>query len=345
MNTIEWVDGKIRLLDQTRLPLEEVYLDLTDYQSLVRAIKEMRIRGAPALGVAAAYGVALGAAAIDEESKEAFESRLGPVYEAIVASRPTAVNIRWAVERMRRVVSAQRDISGVKKALLNEALAIHRQDEAINPRIGAHGAGLLQGKGTVMTHCNAGALATTGYGTALGVVRATIERGTALKVIATETRPFLQGSRLTAWELARDQIDVTLITDSMAGHFLKKGDIDCVIVGADRIAANGDVANKIGTYSIAVLAKENAVPFYVAAPISTIDLSISSGEEIPIEERSPEEVLSFAGVQVAPQQVKAANPAFDITPYRYVSAIVTENGIAREPYLEELKALVEKIEE
>ena len=339
MKTIEWIGDKVRILDQTRLPLAEVYLELSDYQGVVRAIKEMRIRGAPALGLAAAYGVVLGANSIDTTGKESFIRKMKPVIDALGSSRPTAVNIRWALERMERVIEVT-EIAGIKESLLNEALAIHREDEESNRRMGALGAELLLGKSRVMTHCNAGALATTGYGTALGVIRSAVERGTTLKVMATETRPFLQGARLTAWELVQDSIDVTLITDSMAGHFLSKGEVDCVIVGADRIAANGDVANKIGTYSISVLANENEVPFYVAAPISTVDLSMPSGEGIPIEERSEEEVVRFAGQRVAAEGVSVANPAFDVTPHRYVSAIITERGIAEEPYSESLKNLV-----
>ena len=341
MNSIEWRDGKLILLDQTLLPRQEVYLELDDYREVARAIKEMRVRGAPAIGVTAAYGVALGAWAIDSQDMADFKARLGPVCDEIAASRPTAVNLRWAVDRMKRVFDGQHTPEAAKDALIAEAITIHREDEAINRRIGAHGAELIQGGGMVMTHCNAGALATAGYGTALGVIRSAIESGTAVRVLATETRPFLQGARLTAWELSQDEIDVTLITDSMAGHFLKSGDVDCVVVGADRIAANGDVANKIGTYSIAVLAKENSVPFYVAAPISTLDLSLTSGDDIPIEERDPREVLEYAGVGVAPEGVKAAHPAFDVTPSRYVSAIITENGIARAPYSEALKLLTD----
>ena len=339
MNSIEWRDGKLILLDQTLLPRQEVYLELDEYREVARAIKEMRVRGAPAIGVAAAYGVALGARAIDSQDMVDFKARLGPVCDEIAASRPTAVNLRWAVDRMKRVFDEQSSPEAAKDALIAEAITIHREDEAINRRIGAHGAALIQGGGMVMTHCNAGALATAGYGTALGVIRSAIESGTPVRVLATETRPFLQGARLTAWELSQDEIDVTLITDSMAGHFLKSGDVDCVVVGADRIAANGDVANKIGTYSIAVLAKENSVPFYVAAPISTFDLSLTTGDDIPIEERDPREVLEYAGVGVAPEGVKAAHPAFDVTPSRYVSAIITENGIARAPYGEALKLL------
>ena len=339
MNSIEWRDGKLILLDQTLLPRQEVYLELDEYREVARAIKEMRVRGAPAIGVAAAYGVALGARAIDSQDMVDFKARLGHVCDEIAASRPTAVNLRWAVDRMQRVFDGQCNPEAAKDALIAEAITIHREDEAINRRIGAHGAELIQGGGMVMTHCNAGALATAGYGTALGVIRSAIESGIPVRVLATETRPFLQGARLTAWELSQDEIDVTLITDSMAGHFLKSGDVDCVVVGADRIAANGDVANKIGTYSIAVLAKENSVPFYVAAPISTLDLSLTSGDDIPIEERDPREVLEYAGVGVAPEGVKAAHPAFDVTPSRYVSAIITENGIARAPYSEALKLL------
>ena len=339
MNSIEWRDGKLILLDQTLLPRQEVYLELDEYREVARAIKEMRVRGAPAIGVAAAYGVALGARALDSQDMVDFKARLDPVCNEIAVSRPTAVNLRWAVERMQRVFDGQCNPEAAKNALIAEAITIHREDEAINRRIGAHGAELIQGGGMVMTHCNAGALATAGYGTALGVIRSAIESGTPVRVLATETRPFLQGARLTAWELSQDEIDVTLITDSMAGHFLKSGDVDCVVVGADRIAANGDVANKIGTYSIAVLAKENSVPFYVAAPISTFDLSLTTGDDIPIEERDPREVLKFAGVRVAPEGVKAAHPAFDVTPSRYVSAIITENGIARAPYSEALKLL------
>ncbi len=338
MKPIEWTSGKLRLLDQTLLPKKKVWLDIDNHQGVARAIKEMRVRGAPAIGVAAAYGVALAAEGIQAEGMGDFLARLGIACDVIAASRPTAVNLKWAVERMRRVAGGHDEVDSAKEALLAEAKAIHEEDEAINRRIGANGAELIR-SGAVMTHCNAGALATAGYGTALGVIRSAVESGRAVRVLATETRPFLQGARLTAWELSQDGIDVTLITDSMAGHFLKTEDIGCVVVGADRIAGNGDVANKIGTYSIAVLAKENSVPFYVAAPISTLDLSLESGDDIPIEERDPREVLEYAGVGVAPEGVKAAHPAFDVTPSRYVSAIITENGIARAPYGESLKLL------
>ena len=342
MKTIDWIDNKVRMLDQTFLPLKEVYLDIADYQGVVKAIKEMRIRGAPALGVAAGYGVVLGALKLDAPSKNELLGKMEPVFKDIASSRPTAVNIAWALERMRKVLESGQNVEAVKQELLEEAQEIHRQDEEANRRMGELGAELLRDKATVMTHCNAGALATAGYGTALGVIRAAIDTGTPLRVFATETRPFLQGARLTAWELTKDDIDTTLITDSMAGHFLKKGEIDCVIVGADRVAANGDVANKIGTYSIAVLAKENDIPFYVAAPVSTIDFSIATGDDIPIEERKQEEVTHFNSVRVAAEGVSVANPAFDVTPHKYVSAIITERGIAREPYIEELKLLLER---
>lgn len=339
MKPIEWTSGKLRLLDQTLLPRKKVWLEIDNHEGVARAIREMRVRGAPAIGVAAAYGVALAAEGIQAEGIGDFMARLSIACDVISASRPTAVNLKWAVERMRRVAGGHSEIDSAKQALLAEAQALHREDEAINRRIGAHGAELIRGGSTVMTHCNAGALATAGYGTALGVIRSAVESGRGVRVLATETRPFLQGARLTAFELSQDGIDVTLITDSMAGHFLKTEDIGCVVVGADRIASNGDVANKIGTYSIAVLAKENSVPFYVAAPISTLDLSLDSGDDIPIEERDPKEVLEYAGVGVAPEGVKAAHPAFDVTPSRYVSAIITENGIARAPYGESLKLL------
>ena len=337
MKAIQWASDKLRLLDQTLLPRQETYLDIDDYRGVARAIKEMRVRGAPAIGVAAAYGVALGARGIESVDIDEFRDRLSLVCDDIAASRPTAINLKWAVDRMRRLAESQVDVGDAKDALISEAIAIHQEDEAINRRIGVHGAALIGGSGMVMTHCNAGTLATAGYGTALGVIRSAVESGTPVKVLATETRPFLQGARLTAWELSQDKIDVTLITDSMAGHFLRSGDIECVVVGADRIAANGDVANKIGTYSIAVLAKENSVPFYVAAPISTLDLSLTTGDDIPIEERDPKEVLEYAGVGVAPEGVKALHPAFDVTPSLYVSAIITENGIARAPYSESLR--------
>jgi len=345
--TIEWTEDGVRMIDQTRLPAEEVYRTCRDYREVAEAIRAMVIRGAPAIGVAAAMGIALGikqsAARTVAELRAEFEA----IAETISRTRPTAVNLFWAVKRMRVVfersltaqVSEAEKVAGVRAMLVEDAYRILMEDIAANQAMGQHGAALLPDSGTVLTHCNAGALATGGYGTALGVIRAAVAAGKKIKVFADETRPFLQGARLTAWELAKDGIPVTLITDNMAGHFMQRGEIQAVIVGADRIAANGDVANKIGTYTVAVLAKENGVPFYVAAPRSTIDLSIASGDAIPIEERSPREVTHWAGVPTAPEGIEARHPAFDVTPHRYVTAIITERGIARVPYTESLKAL------
>ena len=339
MKAIEWVQGKIRLLDQTRLPWDEVFLELSDYRELPQAIKQMRIRGAPTIGLAAAYGMALGAQGIEAKSKEEFLKELDSVAQTLAATRPTARNLFWALERMNRAAQAG-DVAQIKAALLNEARKIERENEEADKLIAAFGAELIRDGFTVLTHCHTGSLATAGYGTALGAIKEAAKQGKRIRVYATETRPLLQGARLTTWELMREGISVTLITDGMAGHFLKNRAIDCVIVGADRIAANGDVANKIGTYSIAVLAMENAVPFYVAAPLSTVDLSLASGDEIAIEERGPEEVTHIRGVAIAPDGVGVANPAFDVTPHYYVSAIITEKGIIREPYVERLRKLL-----
>ncbi len=339
MNTIEWANGKVLLLDQTRLPAEQVVLEIGDYRQMIEAIKMLRIRGAPALGVAAAYGIVLGGQAIRTDDRGPFLEQLDTVVQEIVASRPTAVNIAWAADRMRRAIPQTGQASEIRSALSTEAAVILAEDITINTAMGAHGAALIPDQSTVLTHCNAGSLATAGFGTALGVLRAAKEQGKDLKVMATETRPLLQGARLTAWELVQDGFSTTLITDSMVGHFLSLGRIDCVIVGADRIAMNGDVANKIGTYTIAVLAHENNVPFYVAAPTSTIDPAMETGDAIPIEERAPEEVTQFRGIQTAPEGVGVANPAFDVTPHRYISAIVTEHGVARSPYTESLRLM------
>ncbi len=342
VNSIEWTGEMVLLLDQTRLPSEEVVLEINDYRAMIEAIKSLRIRGAPALGIAAAYGSVLAARTLaDERDRDTFLKRLDTSIDEIVESRPTAVNMEWAAARMRRAVPPHADIPGILESLEREAELILSEDVETNRTMGAHGAALLPDHGAVLTHCNAGALATAGYGTALGVLRAGRERGKDIRVFATETRPLLQGARLTTWELARDGFDPTLITDSMVGYFLKAGDIDCVILGADRIAMNGDVANKIGTYTIAVLAKENGVPFYVAAPTSTVDPALPSGKEIPIEHRAPEEVTRFRSERTAPAGVRAANPAFDVTPHRYVSAIVTEKGVATPPYTESLKLMLE----
>ncbi len=339
MKAIEWVQGKIRLLDQTRLPWDEVFLELSDYRELPQAIKQMRIRGAPTIGLAAAYGMALGAQGIEAKSKEEFLKELDSVAQTLAATRPTARNLFWALERMNRAAQAG-DVAQIKAALLNEARKIERENEEADKLIAAFGAELIRDGFTVLTHCHTGSLATAGYGTALGAIKEAAKQGKRIRVYATETRPLLQGARLTTLELMREGISVTLITDGMAGHFLKNRAIDCVIVGADRIAANGDVANKIGTYSIAVLAMENAIPFYVAAPLSTVDLSLASGDEIAIEERGPEEVTHIRGVAIAPDGVGVANPAFDVTPHYYVSAIITEKGIIREPYVERLRKLL-----
>lgn len=342
MNTVEYVDGKVRLIDQTLLPLEQRWVECTTYDEVAEAIRTMKVRGAPAIGVTAAYGMALGAIGYPGSDSDGFEVHMRKVAERLAKTRPTAVNLFWAIERTLGVaLEASRDgVDAARRALMETADRMAKEDVEANRRMGAFGAELLPDKCTILTHCNAGALATVDYGTALGVIRAAVERGKQIKVFADETRPFLQGARLTAWELVTDGIPVTLITDSMAGHFMQRGMIDAVVVGADRIAANGDVANKIGTYSVAVLAKENGIPFYVAAPTSTVDLAISSGEEIVIEERDPREVLYIGGRRIAPEGVDVANPAFDVTPHRYVAAIITENGVARPPFGEALKRLV-----
>jgi methylthioribose-1-phosphate isomerase len=336
---IEWLDGKLRILDQSKLPWEQILTDLDNYHDVVLAIKEMRVRGAPAIGVAAAYGIALGALGIKTANKDEFLVELNQVMQTFAASRPTAVNLFQAINRMRKVAGGD-SITEIKSSLVNEAKRIHEEEITATRQLSQLGAGLVKDGSTLLTHCNAGPLATAGYGTALGVIKAAKEQGKRVSVFATETRPLLQGARLTTWELMQEGIPVTLITDSMAGYFMQQKTIDCVIVGADRIAASGDVANKIGTYTLAVLAKESKIPFYVAAPTSTIDFSLSSGDKIPIEERSPEEVTHIQGVPVATEGIRAANPAFDVTPHNYVSAIITEKGIAREPYVEGLTKIV-----
>ncbi len=330
VETIQWTDAGVVMIDQTRLPREQVFVTCRGYLEVAEAIRSMVIRGAPAIGVAAAMGVALGV----REGAD-FDT----VCETLAATRPTAVNLFWAIDRMRRLrISLEGETRGeIIRRMVEEAKEIRLDDIAICRAIGRHGAALVPDGKTVLTHCNAGALATAGYGTALGVIRAAVESGKHIDVFADETRPFLQGSRLTAWELQQDNIPTTIITDNMAGHFLKSGRIGCVVVGADRIAANGDVANKIGTYSVAVLAKENGVPFYVAAPVSTFDLTLPSGDSIPIEQRAAGEVTHVFGVAIAPENIAVANPAFDVTPARYVSAIVCERGVAWAPYEESLR--------
>jgi methylthioribose-1-phosphate isomerase len=332
---IEWLDGKLRILDQSKLPREQIFADLDNYHDVVLAIKEMRVRGAPAIGVAAAYGIALGALDIKTANKDEFLAQLNQVMQAFTVSRPTAVNLFQAINRMKKAARGD-GVTEIKNSLVNEAKRIHQEEVTATRKLSQLGAGLIKDGFTLLTHCNAGPLATAGYGTALGVIKAAKEQGKKVSVFATESRPLLQGARLTTWELRQEGIPVTLITDSMAGYFMQQKKVDCVLVGADRIAANGDVANKIGTYTLAVLARENKIPFYVAAPTSTIDLSLSSGDKIPIEERSPEEVTYIQGMPIAPEGIRAANPAFDVTPHSYITAIITEKGIIKEPYTEGL---------
>ena len=345
IKTLEWTDDGVVMIDQRKLPSEEVYPLFRTYREVASAIEDMVVRGAPAIGVAAAMGIALGVKNSSATDAAELDREFDLICERMSQTRPTAVNLFWAIERMKSVHSRCRregmNTAAIKARLVQEALRIHDEDVDSNRRMGEFGATLLPDHGTVLTHCNAGALATAGFGTALGVIRAAVESGKRLAVFADETRPFLQGARLTAWELAKDDVPVTLITDGMAGHFLKAGTIDCVIVGADRIAANGDVANKIGTYMVALAAHENNVPFYVAAPLSTVDFSLNSGEEVPIELRSETEVTHFQGRRVAAEGVNVINLAFDVTPHRYISAIITDAGIAREPYDTSLKALEE----
>lgn len=338
---IEWVDDKVRLIDQTRLPLNEVWLEFSDYRDVVTAIKEMRIRGAPAIGVAGAYAVALAALELRRGDGGDFTARLETAAQEIQAARPTGANLGWAVQRMLAVAGHSASAGSAVTALIAEAVAVQDEDEAGNRRIGRFGADLIPTPSAVLTHCNAGALATGGYGTALGVVRTAWDDGRISRVFATETRPFLQGARLTAWELVQAKIDSTLIPDSAAGQLMRRGGVDAVVVGADRIAANGDVANKIGTYSLAVLAHENEIPFYVAAPTSTMDLSLPSGDSIPIEERPAAEVTHVAGTRIVPDGIAVLNTAFDVTPHRYVTAIITEVGVLRAPYEQSLKGIEE----
>jgi methylthioribose-1-phosphate isomerase len=339
VETIQWTAEGVVMIDQTRLPRETVFVTCRSYREVAEAIRGMVIRGAPAIGVAAAMGMALGVLGADPAKLDA---EMDEIAATLGATRPTAVNLFWAIDRMQRLYAQLRGrpVEEIRALMAGEAQRIRGEDIAINQAMGRHGAPLVPDGKTVLTHCNAGALATEGYGTALGVIRAAVAAGKKIDVFADETRPLLQGARLTAWELMQDGIPTTLITDNMAGHFLKSGRIGCVIVGADRIAANGDVANKIGTYTVAVLAKENGVPFYVAAPISTLDLTLPCGDGIPIEQRPAHEVTQVFGTPLAPAGVAVLNPAFDVTPARYVSAIITERGVARAPYQESLKSLV-----
>jgi methylthioribose-1-phosphate isomerase len=341
---IEWTAKGVVMLDQRRLPGEVIRHTYTDYREVAAAIKDMVIRGAPAIGVAAAMGIALGVEHSSVRTLEELRAEFPGICLTIARTRPTAVDLFWAVERMTRrfeQLSARNSpLDAVRRAMVEEACAIHAEKRATDEAMGRLGAELMPASGKVMTQCNAGALATAGIGSALGVIRVAVEQGHKLHVLVPETRPYLQGSRLTAWELHEGGIPLTLITDNMVGHFMKTGSVGAVVVGADRIAANGDTANKIGTYQIAVLAHEHGVPFYVAAPVSTFDLTIASGEQIPIEERAAEEVTHFRGVRIAPD-VSAANPAFDVTPARLISGIICERGVARAPYAESLRRLAD----
>jgi methylthioribose-1-phosphate isomerase len=338
--TVEWKDGRVVVLDQTLLPRETVYHRYADPKEVADSIRNMVVRGAPAIGVTAALGLALAAQSMESKTLLDARKEFEKWTETFAATRPTAVNLFWAIDRMKK--HAARDFPDTRawaSALVEEAKQIRLEDIAACKKMGGFGASLVPQNARILTHCNAGALATAGWGTALGVIRSAHEEGKKISVWVDETRPFLQGARLTAWELFQEKIPATLISDNMAGYWMSKKEVDLVVVGADRIAANGDVANKIGTYSVAVLAKENNIPFYVAAPLSTIDLSCPSGEKIPIEERNPKEVLEFAGHPVAPEGFKARHPAFDVSPAKYVTAIITEKGIAKPPYNESLKAL------
>jgi methylthioribose-1-phosphate isomerase len=329
IQTLEWTEQGVRFIDQTKLPTEETYVTCKTHEQVADVIRNMVVRGAPAIGVAAAMGIALGMKNSKSESTGDLKRDLDQICDIIGKTRPTAVNLFWAI----------RPIPQIKQELIEEARRMHAEDIAANQAMGRHGATLIPNEGGVLTHCNAGALATAGYGTALGVIRAAVEQGKKIHVYADETRPFLQGSRLTAWELMKDGIPTTVISDNMAGAMMKQGKIGAIVVGADRIAANGDVANKIGTYSVAILAKEHGIPFYVAAPISTVDLACPDGSKIPIEERNRKEITHIGGRQVVPDGVEVENPAFDVTPAKYVAAIITEKGLARAPYEDSLSRL------
>jgi methylthioribose-1-phosphate isomerase len=345
---IAWTDRGVVMLDQRRLPAEEISHTYTGYRDVAKAIREMVIRGAPAIGVAAAMGVALGVQKSSANSLADLRVEFPVIVETLAQTRPTAIDLFWALERMKRrfaeVSGSTSDLAIIRQTMIEEAQAVHQEKWAIDEAIGRFGAEFMPREGQVMTQCNAGALATAGIGTALGVFQVAFEQGKDIHVLVPETRPYLQGARLTAWELHRSGIPLTLITDNMVGHFLKTGKVRAVVTGADRVAANGDAANKIGTYQIAVLARENNVPFYIAAPISTFDLSIPDGDHIPIEERSSAEVTQIQGVRIAPD-VPAAHPAFDVTPHRYITAIFTERGVARAPYTESLLSLAQSVQQ
>src|SRR5438874_12359067 len=344
VKTLEWTDDGVRFIDQRRLPTEEVYVTCATYDDVAEAIRNMTVRGAPAIAVAAAMGIALGTREAEGDHVSELRRYFDQICETLGETRPTAVNLFWAIERMRRKFEelSELPVAQIKQALINEAQRMYLEDIAACEAMGRNGAVLMPASGGVLTHCNAGALATCGYCTALGVIRAAAEAGKKIQVYADETRPFLQGSRLTAWELMKDGIPTTVISDNMAGAIMSQGRIGAVIVGADRIAANGDLANKIGTYTVAILAKEHGIPFYVAAPISTVDLETPDGSKIPIEQRNPAEVTHIAGKAITPARVQIEHPAFDVTPAKYVTAIVTERGIARPPFDESLRHLAEE---
>ncbi|MDQ1387942.1 MAG: methylthioribose-phosphate isomerase [Acidobacteriaceae bacterium] len=341
IQTLEWTEQGVRFIDQTKLPTEETYVVCKTDEQVAEVIRTMVVRGAPAIGVAAAMGIALGMKNSHAQRVGELKQELDLICDNMGKTRPTAVNLFWAIRRMQEKFERLRvrPVAQIKQELIEEAKRMHAEDIAANQAMGRHGATLMPSEGGVLTHCNAGALATAGYGTALGVIRAAVEAGKKIHVYADETRPFLQGSRLTAWELMKDGIPTTVISDNMAGAIMKQGKIGAIVVGADRIAANGDVANKIGTYTVAVLAKENGIPFYVAAPISTVDLACPDGSKIPIEQRNAREVSHIAGKQMVPDGVSIENPAFDVTPAKYVTAIITERGIARAPFEESLSKL------
>ncbi len=332
--SIKWLGNRLRILDQTRLPQQVSYLELDSYLDIASAIVELKIRGAPAIGIAGAYAIVLGASKIEMRSKSRFLTKFNEIIQTVSSTRPTARNLFRVIECMKKVVAEHEDVSQIKRALLDKAVSIEAEEIRATQEICQIGAKLIADQSVILTHCNTGPLATAGYGTALGIIVSAFKQGKRLRVIATETRPLLQGSRLTCWELTQENIPTILITDSMAGYYMAQEKIDFVIVGADRIAGNGDTANKIGTYSLAVLAREHHIPFYVAAPTTTIDSSIHSGNEIPIEQRNADEVTHFHGVSIAPMGCNALNPAFDITPYKYITAIITERGTIKEPYRE-----------
>ena len=344
---VKWADEGVLMLDQRLLPTEEIWLTLKSYPEVADGIRDMVVRGAPAIGVSAAYGIALGAKQFVGTNIIDFEDELDYICDVMSKTRPTAVNLFWAIDRMKRTFQKAKDagksVSEIKQILIDDAKAIHEEDIESQRLIAQYGGELLKDNSTVLTHCNAGALATGGvWGTALGVIRGAVNQGKTISVIADETRPYLQGARLTAWELLQDNIPVTLITDNMSGHLMKKGEVQAVVVGADRIAANGDAANKVGTYMVAVLAKRHEIPFYVAAPLSTIDMKCPTGEEIPIEERNRREITHIRDIQLAPEGIDVSNPAFDDTPHDLIAGIITEKGVARAPFTESLKKMFEE---